>query len=184
MENRSMTVLSAVTGLHYLFSIPLALVCLFLTLLILVQRGRGGGLTGALGGMGGQSAFGTKAGDVFTRITIIVAAVWILLSMAAIKVLTARATAGPLAPGQRSVAPADPGKKGEGDKARSNVGVDALEKGIDAAKGETPDKGVETTEPPATPGPSLPPETEGPSLPPEADNAPETSGTDKSDDAK
>jgi len=27
---------------------------LFLILLVLVQRGRGGGLTGALGGMGGQ----------------------------------------------------------------------------------------------------------------------------------
>ena len=34
-------------------------VSLFLILLILVQRGRGGGLTGALGGPGGQSDFGT-----------------------------------------------------------------------------------------------------------------------------
>ena len=52
---------------------------LFLIALILLQRGRGGGLAGAFGGMGGQSAFGTKAGDVFTRITIGVAAAWILL---------------------------------------------------------------------------------------------------------
>ena len=52
---------------------------LFLIGLILLQRGRGGGLAGAFGGMGGQSAFGTKAGDVFTRITIGVAAAWILL---------------------------------------------------------------------------------------------------------
>ena len=52
---------------------------LFLIGLILLQRGRGGGLAGAFGGMGGQSAFGTKAGDVFTRITICVAAAWILL---------------------------------------------------------------------------------------------------------
>lgn len=49
---------------HYLLSIPLLLVSIFLILIILVQRGRGGGLAGALGGMGGQSAFGTKAGDV------------------------------------------------------------------------------------------------------------------------
>ncbi|MEM9646115.1 MAG: preprotein translocase subunit SecG [Planctomycetota bacterium] len=49
---------------------------LFLVLLILVQRGRGGGLTGALGGPGGQSAFGSKAGDTFTLITVIVAAIW------------------------------------------------------------------------------------------------------------
>ena len=55
------------------------MILLFLTpcfsiLLVLIQRGRGGGLAGAFGGMGGQSAFGTKAGDLFTRITIGVAA--------------------------------------------------------------------------------------------------------------
>jgi preprotein translocase subunit SecG len=54
-------------------------ISLFLILLILVQRGRGGGLTGALGGPGGQSAFGTKAGDLFTRITSFVALGWIAL---------------------------------------------------------------------------------------------------------
>ena len=49
---------------------------LFLILLILVQRGKGGGLTGALGGPGGQSAFGSKAGDTFTVITVVVASIW------------------------------------------------------------------------------------------------------------
>lgn len=57
----------------------LFLLSIFLILLILVQRGRGGGLTGALGGPGGQSAFGTKAGDLFTRITSFVALGWIAL---------------------------------------------------------------------------------------------------------
>ena len=47
--------------------------------IILLQRGRGGGLAGAFGGMGGQSAFGTKAGDVFTKITIYLATAWIVL---------------------------------------------------------------------------------------------------------
>ena len=55
----------------------------FLILLVLVQRGRGGGLAGALGGMGGSSAFGAKAGDIFTRITIVTAAIWIVLCIAA-----------------------------------------------------------------------------------------------------
>ncbi len=50
-----------------------------MVLLILVQRGRGGGLVGALGGAGGQSAFGTKAGDLFTRITVVTAGIWIFL---------------------------------------------------------------------------------------------------------
>jgi preprotein translocase subunit SecG len=60
---------------------------MFLILLVLVQRGRGGGLTGALGGLGGQSAFGAKAGDVFTRITIGAATVWILLCLATVKMV-------------------------------------------------------------------------------------------------
>jgi len=67
------TLLNAVLGW------ALFLLSLFLVLLILVQRGRGGGLTGALGGPGGQSAFGTKAGDLFTRITSFVALGWIAL---------------------------------------------------------------------------------------------------------
>ena len=49
---------------------------LFLIMLILIQRGKGGGLTGALGGPGGQSAFGSKAGDTFTVVTIVVASIW------------------------------------------------------------------------------------------------------------
>ncbi len=57
-----------------LLMVLLLLTSVFLILLVLVQRGRGGGLAGAFGGMGGQSAFGTKAGDLFTRITIFVAA--------------------------------------------------------------------------------------------------------------
>ena len=65
----------------------LVLTSLFLILLVLVQRGRGGGLTGALGGMGGQSAFGTKAGDLFTRITVGVAAFWIILCLLATNLL-------------------------------------------------------------------------------------------------
>lgn len=73
------------------FMILSLLTAIFLILLVLVQRGRGGGLTGALGGMGGQSAFGSKAGDLFTRITIGVAAFWIILSVASIKFLDAPA---------------------------------------------------------------------------------------------
>lgn len=74
--------------LHYVFGILMFLTAVFLILLILVQRGRGGGLAGALGGMGGQSAFGTKAGDLFTRITIICAVVWIVLCVGAVKALS------------------------------------------------------------------------------------------------
>jgi preprotein translocase subunit SecG len=63
----------------------LLILALFLIVLILIQRGKGGGLAGALGGMGGQSAFGTKAGDLFTRITIVVATLWIVLCIVTVK---------------------------------------------------------------------------------------------------
>ena len=54
----------------------MAFLSLFLIMLILIQRGKGGGLTGALGGPGGQSAFGSKAGDTFTVVTVVVASIW------------------------------------------------------------------------------------------------------------
>jgi preprotein translocase subunit SecG len=62
------------------FSILFAIASLFLIFIVLLQRGRGGGLAGAFGATGGQSAFGTKAGDIFTRITIGVAVVWVALA--------------------------------------------------------------------------------------------------------
>jgi preprotein translocase subunit SecG len=73
--------------MEYLLMILLLITAVFLILLILIQRGRGGGLAGAFGGLGGQSAFGTKAGDVFTKITIYVAFFWIVLCVASVKIL-------------------------------------------------------------------------------------------------
>jgi preprotein translocase subunit SecG len=95
------------------FLIVLSLLAIFLILLILVQRGRGGGLAGALGGMGGSSAFGAKAGDVFTRITIITAAIWIALSL--IAVFWAKNRGDALSSGRSSTtssAPRDPAPTG------------------------------------------------------------------------
>ena len=62
----------------FLVQLTLALMAIFIILLVLVQRGRGGGLAGALGGPGGSSAFGAKAGDTFTRITIVAVSIWIV----------------------------------------------------------------------------------------------------------
>jgi preprotein translocase subunit SecG len=59
----------------------------FLILLILIQRGKGGGLIGALGGAGGSSPFGSRAGDQFTRLTIYVATAWLLLTMLQVKAI-------------------------------------------------------------------------------------------------
>jgi preprotein translocase subunit SecG len=67
------------TFLQLILGGTLIVTSIFLILLVLVQRGRGGGLAGALGGMGGSSALGTKAGDTFTRITIVAVVFWIVL---------------------------------------------------------------------------------------------------------
>ena len=142
---------AAGTFLHYLFGILLFVTAVFLILLVLVQRGRGGGLTGALGGMGGQSAFGTKAGDMFTRVTMVTAGVWILLCMASIWLLgsqdewgasgkgrskggTQSSTTMPQPTGSGATAtPAAPATGGAGEKpAGSSAG--AAESGTGAAK--------------------------------------------------
>jgi len=66
--------------LTYLCTTLLLLLGFLLMFIILLQRGRGGGLAGAFGGAGGQSAFGTRAGDVFTKITIVMAVLWVVLA--------------------------------------------------------------------------------------------------------
>ena len=66
--------------LALILQIALLIAGIFMMMIILLQRGRGGGLAGAFGGAGGQSAFGTKAGDVFTWITVVTATLWVLLA--------------------------------------------------------------------------------------------------------
>ncbi|HXE54929.1 MAG TPA: preprotein translocase subunit SecG [Tepidisphaeraceae bacterium] len=60
----------------------LLFVSLILTLLVLIQKGRGGGLSSAFGGGGGGStAFGAKTGDVLTWATSIVFGVFMILAV-------------------------------------------------------------------------------------------------------
>ena len=57
-------------------------VAVVLVFLVLIQKGRGGGLSSAFGGIGG-SLLGTKTGDFLTWVTISLVAVWLLLSVVA-----------------------------------------------------------------------------------------------------
>ena len=70
-----------------LLNLIVLIISLFMILLVLIQRGKGGGLSGAFGGLGGSSAFGSRAGDTFTRITIGVAALWLVLIMIQVKLV-------------------------------------------------------------------------------------------------
>jgi preprotein translocase subunit SecG len=76
-----------VSWLAPFLNLVLILLGLFLILLVLIQRGKGGGLVGALSGVGGSSPFGSRAGDTFTRITIYVACFWLFLVMAQVRVI-------------------------------------------------------------------------------------------------
>ena len=114
--------LLAANPAQYFFGIMLFITATLLILLVLVQRGRGGGLAGAFGGMGGQSAFGTKAGDLFTKVTITVAAVWIGLGIATIVVLNSQSRGLLGDPGDAPPAVTAPGGDDGGD---SDSGSDA-----------------------------------------------------------
>ncbi len=82
-----MAVFAAWEFVPAILNIVLLLLGLFLILLVLIQRGKGGGLVGALSGVGGSSPFGSRAGDAFTRITIYVAAIWLLLTMLQVRII-------------------------------------------------------------------------------------------------
>ena len=68
--------------LFYLTIVLFIVVCVFMILLILIQKGRGGGLASAFGGAGGNTAFGSKTGDVLTWATSVVFGVFLVLAVA------------------------------------------------------------------------------------------------------
>ncbi|MEX0774247.1 MAG: preprotein translocase subunit SecG [Phycisphaeraceae bacterium] len=66
-----------------LLTIVFVFVSLLMVLVILIQKPRGGGLSGAFGGSGGavQQAFGSKVGDLLTWFTTGCFIAFLLLSM-------------------------------------------------------------------------------------------------------
>lgn len=57
------------------------LCCLALILIILIQKGRGGGLSGAFGGGMASGILGSKTGDFLTWVTIVAAGVFLTLAV-------------------------------------------------------------------------------------------------------
>jgi len=113
-------------------------IALFLILLVLVQRGRGGGLAGALGGAGGQSAFGAKAGDAFTKITMWTAFIWIVFCVVAVRLLSGDSepdTPEPINAAGAGIATTDEGKTA-----------------VPPATGEGPEKSAKKKAPPSESG--------------------------------
>jgi len=111
----------------YFMLFVLACLSFLLIVVVLLQRGRGGGLAGALGGAGGQSAFGTKAGDVFTKITVGLAVIWVLVAGISIQVLS-NTTGSSFKGGKDAVPTLEPGPD------------DKAEEGLQAPKDQPPVK--------------------------------------------
>ncbi len=57
------------------------IVCVVLILVVLIQKGRGGGLSAAFGGGMAGSLLGSKTGDFLTWVTIVLVAVFLLLAI-------------------------------------------------------------------------------------------------------
>lgn len=76
-----MDILAAVTFAQGVVAFFFVLTCVLLMIVVLLQKGRGGGLSGAFGGVGGHSAFGAKTGDVFTWVTVALTGLFVLIAV-------------------------------------------------------------------------------------------------------
>jgi preprotein translocase subunit SecG len=155
-----------------IFSILFAIASILLVFIVLLQRGRGGGLAGAFGATGGQSAFGTKAGDVFTRITIGVAFVWVALAGITGAAMTreskgrfqSQAAQAPLEP---ELSPATPAEKavGGGGVGDFEKGSQGASKASTATNAGTPTAGTTQPAPAKTSSPAPTPPAKSSSAP-------------------
>ncbi|RMF84673.1 MAG: preprotein translocase subunit SecG, partial [Planctomycetota bacterium] len=73
-----------ILGLAWYYNVLATLfgfLAIFLMMVILLQRGKGVGLAGAFGGAGGQTAFGSKTGDVLTWATVVIAFLFLVFAV-------------------------------------------------------------------------------------------------------
>ena len=73
--------LAAMTGWQLSLTLLYIVVCILLIGVILLQKGRGGGIGAAFGGGAATSPFGAKTGDVFTWVTVVLAGLAILIAV-------------------------------------------------------------------------------------------------------
>jgi preprotein translocase subunit SecG len=147
----------------------LVFMALFLIALVLIQRGRGGGLAGAFGGAGGQSAFGTKAGDLFTRITVVAAAIWIVLCIVATNVLGTRTSRlSPALGGAAATADAGLDMEPAEAETKPDAGGESGQPAADAAAGGSAAKPADNDAQDAAAGDAQPPASAAETAPPAA----------------
>ncbi len=156
--------LATYTWGQFLLSSIMIGICLLLMLIILLQKGRGEGLAGAFGGAGGSSAFGAKTGDVFTWITVVLATVFILLSVvtnfvfdesaaAASNVATITTDEESTPPSEDGVPVTAPAPTPAGDTPTSDTG-DSADAGAGDVKASTKDSGAPADNTPSDEAPA------------------------------
>ena len=79
--------LVAVWWVSHLLNLVVVGLGFILMVFVLIQRGKGGGLAGAFGGVGGSSPFGSRATDAFVKWTLWLAGIWVLIIMIHVKVV-------------------------------------------------------------------------------------------------
>jgi preprotein translocase subunit SecG len=73
--------LLAVSFIMKIIAVLFILCCVALVLIVLIQKGRGGGLSGAFGGAMASGILGSKTGDFLTWVTIMLAGIFLLLAV-------------------------------------------------------------------------------------------------------
>jgi preprotein translocase subunit SecG len=71
----------AVSFIMNVVAVLFVICCVSLILIILIQKGRGGGLSGAFGGAMASGILGSKTGDFLTWVTIVLVGVFLLLAV-------------------------------------------------------------------------------------------------------
>jgi len=114
------------------------LTAVILILLVLIQKGRGGGLAGAFGGPGGHSAFCTKTADIFIKATAVLGAIFFLLSIATAWVMRPVESDLPMEP-PAAQAPVGPGAPAPGGPAAPEKPAPATPEAPEPPAPEAPD---------------------------------------------
>lgn len=78
-------VLAAVPFIMHVLAVIWVIIAVALILVVLIQKGRGGGLAGAFGGGMASSILGSKTGDFFTWVTIGLVAMFLFLGLLMVK---------------------------------------------------------------------------------------------------
>jgi preprotein translocase subunit SecG len=73
--------LVVVSTIMNIVAVLFVLCCVALVLIILIQKGRGGGLSGAFGAAMPSGILGSKTGDFLTWVTIVLAGVFLFLAV-------------------------------------------------------------------------------------------------------